>query len=38
MAQGKEVNGDKLANFFFDLLYNDCMLSVFIRIASMRRF
>ena len=33
MAQGQEANGAKLV-FFFDLLYNNCMLSVLIRIAS----
>ena len=37
MVEGKEANGDKLGNFF-DLVYNNCMLSVLIRIASMRRF
>ena len=37
MAQGQESNYDELRNFF-DLLYNNCMLSVLIRIASMRRF
>ena len=39
MAQVKEANGNKLGNFF-DLVYtcNNCMLSVLIRIASMRRF
>ena len=45
--QGREVNGDtcKLGVFFFfffffffDLLYNNCMLSVPIRIDSTRRF
>ena len=39
MALGQEANGDNLGNLgSFDLLYNNCMLSVFIRIASMRRF
>ena len=37
MAQGQEANGDKLG-ISFDLLYNNCMLSVLIRIALMRRF
>ena len=36
MAQGKRANCDKLGKIFD--LYNDCMLSVLIRIASMRRF
>ena len=35
MEQGQEANGDKLGNFF-DLLYNNCMLGVLIRIASSR--
>ena len=38
MAQGQEANDNKLGFFFFDLLYNNCMLSVIIRIASMRQF
>ena len=39
MAPGQEANGDNLAkSFLFDLLYKNSMLSVFIRIASMRRF
>ena len=37
MAQGQAANVDKLG-IFFDLLYNNCMLSVLIRITSMRRF
>ena len=37
MAQGQEANDNKLG-IFFELLYNNCMLSVLIRIASMRRF
>ena len=36
MAQGQEAN-DKLGNVFY-LLYNNFMLSVLIRIASMRLF
>ena len=35
MAQGQEANDDELGNIF-DFLYNNCMLSVLIRIASMR--
>ena len=40
MAQGQEANGDKLGVFFFffDILYNNCMFSVLIRITSMRQF
>ena len=34
---GQEANGDNLGSIF-DLLYNCGMLSVLIRIASMRRF
>ena len=37
MTSGQETNGDNLG-IFFDLLDNDAMLSVIIRIASMRRF
>ena len=37
MAQGQEANGDKLG-IFFDLLHNNCMFSVLIRIALMRQF
>ena len=33
----QEANGDNLG-IFFDVLHNNCMLSVLIRIASMRRF
>ena len=32
-----EANGDNLG-MFFDVLHNNVMLSVLIRIASMRRF
>ena len=37
MTPGQEANGDNLG-IIFDLLDNSCMLSVLIRIASMRRF
>ena len=37
MAPGQEAKNDNLGNHF-DLLYNNCMLSVLIRIALMRRF
>ena len=37
MVPGKEANGDNLGKFF-DLLYKNGMLSVLIRIASMRQF
>ena len=37
MAPGYEANGDNIGNLF-DLLHNNGMLSVLIRIASMRRF
>ena len=37
MVPGKEANGDNLRSLFY-LLYNNGMLSVHIRIASMRRF
>ena len=37
MAPGKDANSDNLGNLF-DFLHNNCMLSVLIRIASMRRF
>ena len=37
MAQIQEANIDNEGNLF-DCLQNDCMLSVLIRIASMRRF
>ena len=36
MVPVQEANGDKES--FFDLLYNNGMLSVPIRITSMRRF
>ena len=32
MMTVQEANGDNFANFFFDLLYNNVMLSVLIRI------
>ena len=38
MVPSQEANGDNLGFFFFDFLHNNCMLSVLIRIASMRRF
>ena len=37
MALGQEANRDHLGNIF-DLLHNNGMLSVLIRIASMRQF
>ena len=37
MAPGQVANGDNYGNLF-DLLRNDGMLCVLIRIASMRRF
>ena len=37
MAQGQEANGDDLG-IFFDLLRNNGMSNVLIRIALMRRF
>ena len=37
MAPDQEANSDYLGKSF-DLLYNNCMLSVLIRIASSRRF
>ena len=37
MVPGQEANGDNLGIIFY-LLANDRMLSVLIRIASMRRF
>ena len=37
MVPGQEANSDNLG-IFLDLLHNYCMLSVLIRIASMRRF
>ena len=39
MVPVQEVNSNNLGNFFFfDFLHNNCMLSVHIRIASMRQF
>ena len=38
MVPSQEADGDNLFFFFFNFLYNNCMLSVLIRIASMRRF
>ena len=38
MAQDQEANGDNIGKSFFNLLYNNGMLSVLIRIALMRRF
>ena len=38
MAPGQEANGDNSGKSFFDLLHKCCMLSVHIRIASMRQF
>ena len=37
MAPVQDANSDNLGNLF-DFLHNNCMLSVLIRIASMRRF
>ena len=37
MAPGQEANGGNLGTLF-DLLHSNDMLSVLIRIASMRRF
>ena len=41
MVPSQEANGDTLGIFFFffffDFLHNNCMLSVLIRIALMRR-
>ena len=36
MVPGQEANGHNLG--LFDLLYNNCMLNVLIRIALMRQF
>ena len=36
MEPGQEANSDNLGKLFF--LHNNCMLSVLIRIASMRQF
>ena len=38
MAPGREANGSNLGFFLFYFLDNNGMLSVLIRIASMRRF
>ena len=38
MVPTQEANGDHLGIFFFNFLYNNCMLSVLIRIALMRQF
>ena len=38
MVPCQEADGDNLGIFFFNFLYNNCMLGVLIRIASMRRF
>ena len=38
MMPGQEANGDNLGIFFFYLLDINGMLSVLIRIASMRQF
>ena len=42
MMPSQEANDDNLGMFFFffffDFLHNNCMLSVLIRIASMRQF
>ena len=37
MAPGQEANSDDLGIFFY-FLHNNCILSVLIRIASMRQF
>ena len=37
MVPSLEANGDNLG-IFFDFLHNNCMLSVLIKIASMRQF
>ena len=37
MVPCQEANGDNLG-IVFDFLHNNCMLSVLIRIASMRQF
>ena len=37
MAPGQEADSDNLGNLF-DFLHSNCMLSVLIRIASMRQF
>ena len=38
MVPSQEANGNNLRIFFFYFLHNNCMLSVLIRIASMRQF
>ena len=39
MVSDQEANSDNLGFFFFfNFIHNNCMLSVLIRIASMRRF
>ena len=38
MVPNQEANGNNLGIFLFDFLQNNCMLSVLIRIASMRQF
>ena len=38
MMPSQEANGNNFRIFFFDLLDNTGMLSVLIRIASMRQF
>ena len=37
MVPDQEANGDNLGMFFLDLLYSNGMVSVLIRIASMRQ-
>ena len=37
MVPGQEANSDNLGIFFY-FIHNYCMLSVLIRIASMRQF
>ena len=38
MVPGQEANSDNLGYFFFYFLHKNCMLSVLIRIASVRQF
>ena len=38
MVPSQEANGDNLGMFFFYFVHNNCILSVLIRIASMKRF